>query len=128
MGLRPGWSLRGWGKGLNSDTRISVGAVIGMGTLLLSVMLLQGASKNARIDDIGAQIERLDTRIDDLRSDMREDHAAVHMRVDATNARLDATNARLDALQEILFQIAQRLSHVEGRLGMPRGVDGEDTP
>lgn len=128
MGLRPGRPRREWGKGVKSDTKISVGVVIGMGTLLLSVMVLQGASTNARIDDIGAHVERLDTRIDDLRSDMREDHAAIHMRLDAVTTRVDATNARLNALQEILSQIAQRLSHVEGRLGMPRGVDGEDTP
>ncbi|MDE0373134.1 MAG: hypothetical protein OXI73_11400 [Rhodospirillales bacterium] len=113
---------------MNSDTKINVSAVIGMGALLLSVMVLQGASTNARIDDIGAHVERLDMRIDDLRSDMREDHAAIRMRLDATNARINATNARIDTLQEILFQIAQRLSHVEVRLGMLRGVDGEDAP
>lgn len=127
MGLHSGWPRRDSGKAVKTDTKISVGAVIGMGTLLLTVMVLQGASTNARIDDIGTHVERLDTRIDDLRSDMREDHAAIHMRLDAVDTRVDATNTRLDALQEILSQIAQRLSHVEGRLGMSRGVDGEDT-
>ena len=106
---------------MKSDTWINVGAVIGMGTLLVTVMVFQGASTNARIDDVSAHVERLDTRIDgldtridDLRSDMREDHAAIQV--------------RLDALQEGQSEIAQRLSHVEGRLGLPRGVGEEATP
>lgn len=133
------------GAEMKSDTRI-IGAVIGMGMLLVSVMVLQSASTNARIDDINARFDRMDTRfdrmdsrfdsmdsrfdrmdsrmdgmqyefttrIDDLRSDMREDHAAIHM--------------RLDGLQEVVSEIAQRLSRVEGRLGMPRGTDGQATP
>jgi len=106
---------------MKSDTWINVGAVIGMGTLLVTVMVFQGASTNARIDDVSAHVERLDTRIDgldtridDLRSDMREDHAAIQV--------------RLDALQEGQSEIGQRLSHVEGRLGLPRGVGEEATP
>jgi len=110
---------------VKSDTWINVGAVIGVGTLLVSVMVFQGASTNARIDgirsDLNVHVERLDTRIDrldtrfdELRSDMREDHAAIQM--------------RLDALQEGQSEIGQRLAHVEGRLGMPRGVDEGATP
>ena len=105
MDLRSGRSRRE--RRMKSDTRINVGAVIGMGILLVSVMVFQSAATNARI-------ERLDTRVDDLRSDMREDHAAIHL--------------RLDNLQEGQSDIAQRLSHVEGRLGMPRGVDEEAAP
>ena len=158
---------------MKSDTKI-IGAVIGMGMLLVSVMAFQSASTNARFDDINARFDRMDTRfdgvdarfdrmdarfdrmdarfdrmdtridgmqyefttridglqyefttridglqnefttrIDDLRSDMREDHAAIHM--------------RLDGLQETVSEIAQRLSRVEGRLGMPGG-DGQATP
>jgi len=106
---------------MKSDTWINVGAVIGMGTLLVTVIVFQGASTNARIDDVSAHVERLDTRIDgldtridDLRSDMREDHAAIQV--------------RLDALQEGQSEIGQRLSHVEGRLGLPLSVREEATP
>ena len=113
---------------MKSDTWINAGAVIGMGTLLVTVMVFQGASTNARIDDVSAHVERLDTRIDgldtrfdrldtridDLRSDMREDHAAIQV--------------RLDALQEGQSEIGQRLSHVEGRLGLPLSVREEATP
>lgn len=120
---------------MKSEAKI-IGAVIGMGMLLVSVMVFHSASMNARLDDINARFDRMDTRmdsmqsefttridsmqyefttrIDDLRSDMREDHAAIHM--------------RLDGLQEVVSEIAQRLSHVEGRLGMPRGADGQAAP
>ena len=123
---------------MKSDTKI-IGAVIGMGMLLVSVMAFHSASTNARLDDINARFDRMDTRfdgvdarfdrmdtridgiqyefttrIDGLRSDMREDHAAIHM--------------RLDSLQETVLEIAQRLSRVEGRLEMPRGADGQATP
>ena len=137
------------GAEMQSDTKI-IGAVIGMGMLLVSVMAFQSASTNARLEGINARFDRMDTRfdgvdarfdrmdtridgiqyefttrmdgmqyefatrIDGLRSDMREDHAAVHM--------------RLDGLQETVSEIAQRLAHVEGRLGMPRGADGQATP
>ena len=79
-------------------------------------------------NDVNARFERLNTGIDGLRSDMREDHAVIHMRIDATNMCIDAINLRLDTQQESLSEIAQRLSHVEGRLGMPRGGDGDAAP
>lgn len=112
MSWRSGRSRRE--RGMRSDTRINVGAVIGMGMLLVSVMVFQSASTNARVERLDSRIERLDSRIDDLRSDMREDHAAIHV--------------RLDALIEGLSEVGQRLSHVEGRLGLPRGVGEEATP
>ena len=138
---------------MSTETRINVGAVIGMGMLLVTVMVFQSASTNARIDelrvDVNTRFDRqdarfdrldarvgsldtrvgsldtqvgrldtrmdsLDTRMDSLRSDMREDHAAI--------------NVRLDAFQGILAEILQRLAHIEGRLGMPRGGEAEDAP
>ncbi len=92
---------------MSTETRINVGAVIGMGMLLVTVMVFQSASTNARID-------RLDARVDSLRSDMREDHGAL--------------DVRLDAFQESLADILERLAHIEGRLGMPRGGDAEAVP
>ena len=92
---------------MSKETRINVGAVIGMGMLLVTVMVFQSASTNARID-------RLDARVDSLRSDMREDHGAL--------------DVRLDAFQESLADILERLAHIEGRLGMPRGGDAEAAP
>ena len=103
---------------MSTETRINVGAVIGMGMLLVTVMVFQSASTNARIDrlgvDVNARFDRLDARVDSLRSDMREDHGAL--------------DVRLDAFQESLADILQRLAHIEGRLGMPRGGDAEAAP
>ena len=131
---------------MSTETRINVGAVIGMGMLLVTVMVFQSSSTNARIDRLDTRVEglrvdvntrfdrldtridgldaridgqdtridRLDARVDSLRSDMREDHAALV--------------ARLDAFQGILAEILQRLAHIEGRLGMPRGGDAEAAP
>ena len=53
---------------MKSDTRINVGAVIGMGMLLVSVMVFLSASTNARIDrladDVNARFDRVDARFD----------------------------------------------------------------
>ena len=148
---------------MKSDTRINVGAVIGMGMLLVTIIVFQSGTTNARIDRLDSRFDGLDDRfdrlegrfdgldsrfdrlegrfdglegrvdgldsrfdrtdsrigvleaqVDGLRSDMREDHAAI--------------NSRLDAMQSDLSEVAQRLSHVEGRLGMPRGGDTEGAP
>ena len=93
---------------MQRDTRIMLGSMIAMATLLVSVMVALFASTNARIDglrgDLNTQIGRVDSRIDGLRADMREDHAAIHM--------------RLDSLQDGLADVGQRLARVEGRVGM----------
>ena len=100
------------------DTWIIICTMIAMAALLVSVMTPLIASTNARIDelrdDVDSRFDRMDIRIDGLRSDMRENHAVTHM--------------RLDALQDGLAEVAQRLSHVEGRLAMPLGGDAEATP
>ena len=48
---------------MSTETRINVGAVIGMGMLLVTVMVFQTASTNARIDglrvDFNARFDRL---------------------------------------------------------------------
>lgn len=119
-------------KGTQSDTWINIGAVIGMGSLLVTVMVFLSASTNARIDRPDTRIDRLDTRIDrldarvdglrtrvdvsiaGLRSDMRENNAAIHV--------------RFDAIQEVLAEVGQRLAHVEERLGVPRAGEAEAAP
>ena len=148
---------------MKSDTRINVGAVIGMGMLLVTIMVFQSGTTNARIDRMDARFDRMDSRfdgldsrfdrlegrfdglegrfdglegrvdgldsrfdrtdsriggleaqVDGLRSDMREDHTAI--------------NSRLDDMQAGLSEVAQHLSHVEGRLGMPRSGDTQTAP
>ena len=131
---------------MQRDTRIMLGSMIAMATLLVSVMVALFASTNARIDglrgDLNSQIGRVDSRIDglrddftaqfgrldsridglrddvnvqigSLRADMREDHAAIH--------------TRLDSLQDGLADVGQRLARVEGRLfGVEIAVDETD--
>ena len=103
---------------MQRDTRIMLGSMIAMATLLVSVMVALCASTNARIDglrgDLNTQIGRLDSRIDGLRADMREDHAAIH--------------ARLDSLQDGLADVGQRLARVEGRVGIARADDADTGP
>ncbi len=87
-------------------------------------------------DDFTTQFGRLDSRIDglrddvnvqigslrddvnmqngSLRADMREDHAAIH--------------ARLDSLQDGLADVGQRLARVEGRVGIARADDADTGP
>ena len=114
---------------MQKDTRISLGTTIAMATLMISIMVALFASTNARIDglrgDVNTQIGRLDSRIDglrddvnvqigSLRADMREDHAAIH--------------TRLDSLQDGLADVGQRLARVEGRLGMARADETDAGP
>ena len=153
---------------MSTETRINVGAVIGMGMLLVTVMVFQSASTNARIDglgvDVNARIDRLDTRVEGLRVDFNTRFDRLDARIDGqdtrveglrvdVNARFDrldtridrldtrvdslrsdmredhaALDVRLDAFQENLAEILQRLAHIEGRLGMPRGGDAEAAP
>ena len=120
---------------MQKDTWIMLGSLIAMAALVVSVMVSQFASTNARIDDLRddlstqfgrldspidglqddftAQFGRLDSRIDELRADMREDHAAIH--------------TRLDSLQDGLADVGERLTRIEGRLfGVEIPVDETD--
>ena len=114
---------------MQRDTWIMLGSIIALAALLVSIMVALFASTNARIDglrsDLNSQIGRVDSRIDDLRddvnvqigslrADMREDHAAIH--------------TRLDSLQDGLADVGQRLARVEGRLGMPRADETDAGP
>lgn len=82
---------------MRKDTWISLGTTIAMAALMVSIMVALFASTNVRIDG--------------LRADMREDHAAIHM--------------RLDSLQDGLADVGQRLARVEGRLGMGRADEAD---
>lgn len=121
---------------MSTETRINVGAVIGMGMLLVTVMVFQTASTNARIDglgvDVNARIDRLDTRVEGLRVDFNTRFDRLDARVDSLRSDMredhGALDVRLDAFQESLADILERLAHIEGRLGMPRGGDAEAAP
>ena len=113
---------------LKSDTWAIIGAFSGWSAVIVTVMLSLHAVTNARIDTQGerlgaridAQGERLGTRIDaqSVRIDMLNDT----MRDEHTAMRNEHT-----LILESLAGIAQRVSYIEGHLGIGRAADSEQT-
>ena len=89
---------------LKSDTWAIITAFGGWSAVIVTVMLSLHAVTNARIDAQGA-------RIDMLHDTMRDEHTA--MRNEHT------------LILESLAGIAQRVSYIEGHLGVGRAADPE---
>ena len=89
---------------LKSDTWAIITAFGGWSAVIVTVMLSLHSVTNARIDAQGA-------RIDMLNDTMREEHTA--MRNEHT------------LILESLAGIAQRVSYIEGHLGIGRAADPE---
>ena len=100
---------------LKSDTWAIIGAGAAMAAMMMTVMLALNAATNARISE---HVERLDARISEQ------------------GERLDAQGTRIDMLYdtmrnehalilESLARVAQRVSYIEGHLGIGRAVDPE---
>ena len=93
---------------LKTDTWAIIGAFSGWSAVILTVMLALHSATNARIDAqgarLGARIDEQDARIDTLHDTMRNEHALI-----------------LDSLAGI----GQRVSYIEGHLGIGRAVDTE---
>ena len=111
---------------LKTDTWAIIGAFSGWSAVIVTVMLALHSVTNARISEqnarIDAQGERLGARID--------------AQGDRLGARIDEQDARIDTLHDImrnehalildsLAGIAQRVSYIEGHLGIGRAVDTE---
>ena len=95
---------------LKSDTWAIIGAGAAMAAINVTIMLALISATNARISEQG---ERLDARtdaqgvrIDMLYDTMRNEHALI---------------------LESLAGVAQRVSYIEGHLGIGRTTDPEDT-
>ena len=97
----------------------------------------QGERLGARISEQG---ERLDARISEqgerLDNRISEQNAGLGARIDAQGARIDAQGARIDMLYdtmrnehalilESIAGVAQRVSYIEGHLGIGRAADPE---
>ena len=86
---------------LKSDTWAIVGVVVGVGggwsVVIVTVMLALHSATNARIDAQGA-------RIDMLHDTMRNEHTLI---------------------LESIAGVAQRVSYIEGHLGVDRAADPE---
>ena len=78
----------------------------------------QGARIDARFDAQGARIDALDARIDMLGDTMRDEHTA--MRDEHTAMRDEHT-----LILESLARVAQRVSYIEGHLGIGGAADPE---
>ena len=96
---------------LKPDTWAIIGAFGGWSAVIVTVMLALHSATSARIDAQGA-------RIDILQDTMREEHNA--LRDEHTAMRNEHT-----LILESLARIAQRVSYIEGHLGIGRAVDPE---
>ena len=120
---------------LKSDTWTIIGAGAAMAAIMMTVMLALNAATNARISE---HVERLDARISEQSDRIDARIGEQSARIDAQGARIDAQGARIDMLYdtmrnehalilESLAGIAQRVSYIEGHLGIGgRAADPED--
>ena len=104
-----------------SDTRALILTVIGTGLTAVTVLSMQIAGVNTRIDDMNLRIGDMnlrigdvDGRIDDLRSEVRD-----------LRADLVRFDERLDAVQVAVGKVEQRLDTLERVLLPPREPAGE---
>ena len=89
---------------LKSDTWAIIGAGAAGAALIVTIMLTLFSATDARIDAQGARIDAQGARIDMLYDTMRNEHALI---------------------LESLAGVAQRVSYIEGHLGIGRAADPE---
>lgn len=98
---------------LKTDTWAIIGAGAAMAAIMMTVMLALNAATNARISEQSARIQALDARVDMIHDTMRDEH---------TDMRNEHT-----LILESLAGIAQRVSYIEGRLGIGRAADSDSS-
>lgn len=95
---------------LKLDTWAIIGAGAAMAAIIVTIMLALISTTNARISEQGerldARINAQGTRIDMLHDTMRNEHALI---------------------LESIAGVAQRVSYIEGHLGIGRTADPEGT-
>ena len=96
------------------DTRALILTTIGTGAAVITVLSMQIAAVNTRIDDMNLRIGDMNRRIDELRTEVRDLRAGL--------VRLDE---RLDAVQVAVGKVEQRLDTQERVLLPPREPDGD---
>lgn len=116
-----------------TDTIITLATILAAGiggsTILLAVMNSRFADMNNRITDINkrvderfaAQTELMRQGFDDVNNrfdDMNKRIDAVNNRLDDVNKRLDDHGFRLTRIEDGYIDIAQRVSRLEGRIGL----------
>jgi len=115
---------------LKTDTWAVIGAGAVFAAVLATIMLALHAATNAHID---AQVERLDTRISEqgerLDDRISEQNARLGARIDAQGARIDMLYDTMRNEHALILEsiagVAQRVSYIEGHLGIGRAADPE---
>ena len=103
---------------LKTDTWAIISAFGGWSAVIVTVMLALHSVTNARIGEQSARIDAQGARIDVLQDTMREEHNA--LRDEHTAMRNEHT-----LILESVAGIAQRVSYIEGHLGVGRAADSE---
>ena len=88
-----------YSTGVSSDTKAIIGTIVGTGLVVAGLL--------------SAQIVGVNTRVDDLRADLRDMHSS-----------LERFDARLDAVEVALGKLDQRLPTIE-RVVLPSASSGE---
>ena len=115
---------------LKSDTWVIIGAGAAMAAIMMTVMLALNAATNGRIIELG---DRLDARISEQGARL---DARISEQGERLGARIDAQESRIDMLYdtmrnehalilESIAGVAQRVSYIEGHLGISRAADPE---
>jgi hypothetical protein len=81
---------------MSMDTKAIIGTIVGTGLVLAGLLAAQIAGVNTRIDDL-----RVDLR--DLRADMRDDHARFDTRLDAVEVELGKVGQRLLTIERVVL-------------------------
>ena len=116
-----------------TDTLITLATILAAGigglTILLAVMNSRFADMNNRFVDMNNRIVDINKRVDERfvaqAELMRQGFDDVNKRIDDVNSRLDDVNKRLDdhgfrlaRIEDGYIDIAQRVSRLEGRIGL----------
>lgn len=112
---------------MDSDAKAIIGTIVGTGLVVAGLLSAQVAGLNTRIDDLRADVYRIDDRmgrIDDRmgRIEARMDLLVARVdqidgRMSRLEARVDQIDGRMDRLETRVEQIDTRLDAVEVALG-----------
>jgi len=81
---------------MSTDTKAGIGTIIGTGLVLAGLLSVQIVGVNTRIDDLRADLR-------ELRADMREDHARFDIRLDAVEVELGKVDQRLLTIEHVVL-------------------------
>ncbi len=102
---------------MSNDAKWIIGSMIVLGGLITGLISAQIAGVNTRIDDLQTE---LNGRIDDLRTELngRIDDLRTELttRMDGLDARMDRLDGRMDRLETRMGRIEARMDGIDQRL------------